>query len=200
MSKSGKSVVKRGISLASRTFLPEFRSKRRSSFTMKCKGRKYSANWQCSPMYSGKRRERHVRTGFVYVQSSSQLKKTWKLHYAVLYADRLSYIQQSKTENFYDSFRGQQIKISNIVSLKVLKKHSQVRKNSLTNGCKSAVLLVKFVVHGKQTELLLRFQTPEETNEWMTALLMAKSSSLLGERTTSEKLAQRSASHFYTKL
>ena len=194
MVKSEKSGLKKGIYRTTRSLLPQsVRTKRRSSFTMTCKGRRFSLNWHCSPLYSVKRNERHLRTGFIYLQSSSKLNRTWKLYYAILYADRLFYTQQSKTDGFHDGFRRQQIKISHMVSLKVLKKHlhAQNQRNSRSNS-KSNVLVVKFIADGKQNELLLRFHSAEEMNEWMTALLMAKSSSILGERTFTEKRTEKS--------
>lgn len=123
------------------------------------------------------------------------------MQYAVLYADRLCYTRQSKLEddgvcNEYD-YRGKQVRVADIVSLKVLNKHLQVRKSS---NAKSSIYL-KYEASGKQTELLLRFQSREEMNKWMTALLIAKSSSLLKERTlTTERLPQGRDSVYDTKL
>ena len=203
MSKGDKSVVKRGLLLASQTVLPEFRRKGRSSFTTKSKARRIPPN-QLNWHYGVRRKELQLRAGLVWIQVSSQLKKRWKMQYAVLYAERLCYTRQSeKLEDESDreccmyKIRGKQIRVADIVSLKVLfDKHLKMSNSANTRNN----ICLKYETNGKQSELLLRFQSHEEMNEWMTALLIAKSSSLVKERVTSERLPQGRDSVYDTKL
>lgn len=110
-----------------------------------------------------------IKDGVLWIQSSSHVIRNWKLRYVMLFDEKLCYMKETQG----DSSRKKEwktIKISDIVSVKI---SSESPSQALDSDI--------FCVKTSRSKILFRCQDQDERDNWITALLTAKSVHLLGE-------------------
>lgn len=118
----------------------------------------------------GKRKESPVvkiKDGFLWIQSFTPMKRNWKLRYVMLLEEKLCYLKELRDKSPKPA-EWKVIKIADIVSVKISSEHIS---DSDT-----------FCVKTSHSKILFRCNNPDDRDKWMTALLTAKSSSMLSER------------------
>lgn len=119
---------------------------------------------------SSKRNENILLNSFMMIQTSFVLNRSWNLRQVTLYEDQLCYPKEIVSDKSQTEYK--KIKISDIVSVKLPnEKHSNQKDNSNT-----------FYVKTSHSKVLFRCKNQEVRDEWMTAILMAKSSLILKEK------------------
>lgn len=106
---------------------------------------------------------------FLMIQTSSVINRKWKLRRVTLYEEELCYPKEIVGDKSQTEWKS--MKISDIVSVKIPKaKHSDEDDNSNA-----------FYVKTSHSKTLFRCKNQDARDEWMTAILMAKSSLMLKE-------------------
>ena len=108
-----------------------------------------------------------IKDGFLWIQNSAHMKRNWKLRYVMLLEEKLCYMKELRDKN-PQSAEWKVIKIADIVSVKISSEHIS---DSDT-----------FCVKTSHSKILFRCSNPDDRDKWMTALLTAKSFSIMNER------------------
>ena len=134
----------------------------------KSKGRKLPQRY-----YGYKRKDYPTTEGFLCVQCLSDVTRTWKLRYVMLFHEKLCYMKPPKAAlgGSSGSMDFKTIHISDIVSVKI-NSHLQLLHTSDSDT---------FYVKTRQAKTLFRCRNGEERDKWMTALLTAKSADIMKE-------------------
>lgn len=122
--------------------------------------------------YALKRKETDpIKDGVLWIQSSSHVKRNWKLRYVMLFDEKLCYMKETRRETSTNK-EWKTIKISDIVSVKISGENPhQVFDCDI------------FSVKTSRSKTLFRCRDQVERDNWITALLIAKSFNLVGENT-----------------
>ena len=120
--------------------------------------------------YDCKRKDYPVKEGFLCVQCLSDMKRTWKLRYVMLFHDKLCYMKPPKGSSCSMDFND--IHISDIMSVKINSGFQLLHTSDSDT----------FHVKTRQVKTLFRCRSGEERDKWMTALLTAKSADIMRER------------------
>lgn len=134
----------------------------------KARGRKLPQRY-----YGCKRKDYPTKEGFLCVQSLSDVNRTWKLRYVMLFHDKLCYMKPLKAalDRSSGSMDLNVIHISDILSMKI------------SSHCKLLNIADSdtFYVKTEHARTLFRCKNEEERDKWMTALLTAKSADIMKE-------------------
>lgn len=117
-----------------------------------------------------------IKEGFMWMHSSSQINKSWKLRYIVLLEEKLCYLkEQTGTLSFQTCYESdfKVIEISEIISLKV-------NSDGVTQSTDSESEV--FYVKTSNSKYSFKCRNQDERNSWVTAILAAKSSTMMKER------------------
>ena len=117
-----------------------------------------------------------IKDGFLWIQSSLHMKRNWKVRYVMLLEEKLCYLKELRDKN-PQAAEWKVIKIADIVSVKI-SGDGQTHHISDSDT---------FCVKTSRSKTLFRCNNQDERDKWMTALLTAKSSSMLKERKTSSE-------------
>ena len=119
-----------------------------------------------------------LRDGFLWMQSSPHINKSWKLRYIMLLEEKLCYLKEKRDKmnlQVSQAAEWKMIKISDIVSLKVstdgATHHDPVQPETDI-----------FHIKTPHSKYLFKCRNQDERDNWMAAILTAKSSSLVKER------------------
>lgn len=119
--------------------------------------------------------EHLLKDGIVWVQALPQLKRKWIRKYAILSEERFSYLRERPDEAAATP-EWNMIRISDLVSVKIPRENHFIFKN-----WDSRTLYLKVRTKKSKSRILLKWQTEEERDLWMAALLKAKSTRLMKE-------------------
>ena len=127
--------------------------------------------------YACRRRENDpIIEGVLWIQSSSHVKRTWKLRYVKLFDEKLCFMKETHGE-ISKAKEWKAIKISDIVSVKISS------ESQLQQVIDSEIFYIKT----SRCKMLFRCRNQDERDNWITALLTAKSVSLIKETMAKEQ-------------
>lgn len=122
-----------------------------------------------------------VKDGFLWMQSNSSphINKTWKLRYLMLLEEKLCYLKEDRDKLSIDASHESDWKVINISEINSLKVSSDGITPQINSSDSETDI---FCVKTAHCKYLFKCRNQDERNDWVTAILTAKSSSLLNER------------------
>ena len=124
---------------------------------------------------SNKRNESVLKNSFLMIQTSSIVNRSWKLRRVTLLEDQLCYPKEIVNDDSRTEWKS--IRISEIISVKI-PNDSYLLQSKNTNT---------FYVKTSQSKILFRCKSQEARDEWMTAILMAKSSLMVKDNSRGKR-------------
>ena len=118
-----------------------------------------------------------MKDGFLWMQSSPHINKTWKLRYLMLLEEKLCYLKENRDKLSLDASFESDWKVINISEINSLK----VSSDGVTPQISDSETDI-FCVKTQHCKYLFKCRHQNERNDWVTAILTAKSSSLMKER------------------